>query len=1296
MKGSSKYLRTIGLVLALFIVLIFPLYLNAIASKDLLGKRVLMISSYHPGFAAFFQQIDGARSVLEPRGVAMDVEFMDTKRFSDQTNLEMFQSYLSYKMKRLPPYDAVILADDSALRFAVERQNDLFKDIPVVFCGINDIKFALAQDENPWITGVVEDVSMRGTIELILRLSPSVREIVAISDGHPSGRADLKKFLSNRDIFPNIKLSAISLEELSWEEGAKRLREMRHPEAAALLLSAYFDKNGEIKSFEEGLAFVLGNLSAPLYHLWLHGIGQGIIGGRVISQSDQGKTAAQMVTRILEGTDVSQIPVLGESPNRHVLDYRQMERFSIPISAAPQGTEILYGPEPLFSCSKRQMIWGCAFAGVLVLTSLAAIFMLLRSKRAERALRESEKRYRALFDNVAEGILVVKKSNGTVGYANPAMAAMLGYALEDLRGKRAADIRPDGTVPPPANGEPSSTDFLRRDGSLLPSEEKWTGIQVGGEDYLLGIVHDVTQRRAMDEELERHRINLENLIVERTAELERKKGEAQFLAVKAQEEARRAHETLDRLAKSEKMLIEARDSANEANRAKSDFLATMSHEIRTPLNAVIGLSQLLLKEPMTDGQRDSIAKINGSALSLMGIIDDILDFSKIEAGRMDTEKIPFLLEEVLSGAVETVFPAAERKGIEIHVDKSPSLPPSLIGDPMRIRQILHNLLSNAVKFTESGDIVVSVTERGRGKHEIDADFSVEDSGIGMTEEEMARIFQPFVQADGSITRKYRGTGLGLTISKRLCELMGGSIRAKSAPGKGSRFDFSIPLGMVEGRENQELPASLCGSDLKILAVDDNPIARKILGRLLGSMGFEAEAVSCGKDALARLSAAEKQGRPFGMVLLDWMMPDMDGIETARKIGASGLSVMPKLLMVTAHKKAQVAREAEEAGFSSILTKPVQPSDLLNSILSALGKRGIKSCPQELGKGESTTNLKGARILLVEDDDINREVAGRFLINAGATVTEAANGRDALKKTEGQTFDLILMDIQMPDMDGFQVTSEIRKGEKNGVRTPIVAMTAHAMASDRSMCIEAGMDDHIPKPISPKALLSVISHWLPGDSIIRGEKTTPLMENPIPQELQVPGIDAMAGLHRTGEDLERYLAFLDKFARDSSGCTQNIAEALSRGDDGEAKRTLHSLKGTASLLGLVDLQRKAEFMESDLSLGEEWHESFKTLSETFEKTMGILKKATPTSNDESHETGEDVSIRDVVERLRPLGRFMARKQPQPILEILDSFGWPEQIAYRLERLKNAVSRYRFDEASPVFDEIINLGDGEKEN
>lgn len=1171
MNFLKKLVATVGL--CLFIWSSSCLLSGESNPVSISGKRALMIGSYHIGFLATSQQIDGVRSVLEPQGVLLDVEFMDTKRLGQEENVERFRANLAYKLSQLQPYDVVLLGDDAALNFALSESHDLFDSIPMVFFGINDIELALEQNGNPRITGVVEAVSMRGTIDLIQRLQPKVKEIIAVVDDQPSGQADLKKFMSNQDLFPDVSFSSVPLDRLTWEESAQKLRDISGMDKAVLLLSAYCDRVGENRSFEGGLSSVLENLSVPCYHLWLHGLGKGMLGGRVISQYDQGRTAAQMAIRILRGTPASSIPVLTESPNKHVLDLNVMKRFSIPLSRVPEGAEILNRPE----------------------------------------LRFHEK-------------------------STPWIPVTIALSLGGLTSLAVAAV------------------YRRRN------------------------------KQKEQDRIERYNKELDKLVRDRTSKLERSKEQAMFLAAKAQEEARRVEETLDRLAKSEAMLIEAKEAADQANKAKSDFLATMSHEIRTPLNAVIGLSRILMKDTLSEKQKSQVSRINGSALSLLGIIDDILDFSKIEAGRMEIERIPFLMEEVLLEAIEAVSLEAEARGIEIHVDKSPTIPPTVSGDPLRLRQVMNNLLSNAVKFTETGDIVISVKEVSRDEDQVNVEISVADSGIGITKEQLRRIFEPFMQADSSTTRRYRGTGLGLAISKKLCELMGGQLRAKSTLGEGSLFSFSVPLGIKDRSEKLKAKNSISG--LKVLAVDDNPIARKILSKILVSIGFEVETVSNGRDAIARLKSEEEEGRPFGLAIMDWKMPNMDGLETARVIAEAGLNHPPKMLMVTAHRKGEILEEALKAGFSSVLTKPVQPSSLLDAIATLSES---KAPSEEHPEKARPLDLKGAKVLLAEDNDINRDVALQFLMDAQATVTEAKDGREAVDLASKSEFDLILMDIQMPRMDGLEATRTIRSMETQR-RTPIIAMTAHAMKGDRERCIDAGMDDHIPKPVDPDILIATAHRWIFGKG--EGKIASPLQEGAPREKAQLPGIDISAGLRRTGGSRARYRALLDKFIKEFFPLGKAAMESLALGDLQESSRLIHSMKGASSTLGLLGVQRLSEDLESSMASGNS------DLDQLWNKLQGLEGEIYDLFSDlEDEEVAtavetKELSVDEASKILSSVEDYLEKRQPRPVLDLIEAYSWPEDVSDDVDRLKNLVSRYRFKDAHSLLDSAIKQLDGEE--
>ncbi|MDR0826521.1 MAG: response regulator [Desulfovibrio sp.] len=527
----------------------------------------------------------------------------------------------------------------------------------------------------------------------------------------------------------------------------------------------------------------------------------------------------------------------------------------------------------------------------------------------------------------------------------------------------------------------------------------------------------------------------------------------------------------------------AREAADTANRAKSEFLANMSHEIRTPMNAIIGMSYLALKTGLTEHQEGYVNKIYMAANTLLGIINDILDFSKIEAGKLDIEKAPFQLDEVFATTQTMVAQKAEDKDLELIFHISQDVPQALLGDSMRLGQVLINIIGNAIKFTEKGEITVSC---GPGEtlppsaDIVELQFSVQDTGIGMSREQQSKLFNPFTQADNSTTRLYGGTGLGLTITKRIIQMMGGDIWIDSEPGKGTTVNFTVRLARNPINETPIFPASIKG--LRVLVVDDNAMARSIMSEMLAEFTLEPTAISSAPEAYIELNQAEKENRPYHLIFMDWKMPGVSGIEAAKRIRGMGLRVVPPMVLVTAFGRGDLRDKLEESGISHILFKPVSPSQIFNSVLEALQSTGRMRSPrscQEIPGLDQDQSFKGLRILLVEDNIINQQVASEILSQEGVLVSIANDGQEAVHILENgpDDFDIVLMDLQMPVMDGYMATRALRADAKFK-NLPIIAMTAHAMSSERDACIAAGMNDHVAKPIEVDKLFQVLRSWLP--------------------------------------------------------------------------------------------------------------------------------------------------------------------------------------------------------------------------
>jgi two-component system sensor histidine kinase/response regulator len=655
-------------------------------------------------------------------------------------------------------------------------------------------------------------------------------------------------------------------------------------------------------------------------------------------------------------------------------------------------------------------------------------------------------------------------------------------------------------------------------------------------------------------------------------------------------------------------LRRAKDVAEEAARMKSDFLANMSHEIRTPMNAIIGMAHLALRTDLDARQRDYVTKIRQAGQHLLRIINDILDFSKIESGHLSVESIDFELERVLAGVSDFIGDKAAGKGLELLLDVDPRVANDLRGDPLRLGQVLVNFASNAVKFTDEGAVVIRVRPADDDTEGTLVRFEVEDTGIGLTAEQIGRLFQSFSQADTSTTRKYGGTGLGLAISKRLAQLMGGDVGVSSAPGRGSTFHFTARLTPGHNRPPRHLPRpDLRGR--RVLVVDDNPLALKIASEMLQSMTFHVEAVRSGDEALGVIADADRRSEAFAIVFLDWRMPGLDGIETARRISAMPLAAPPRLVLVTAYGREDAFHEAEGVDFAGVLVKPVSPSLLFDVALKALGAEveSRRSAGAVLQSDPDAARMRGARVLLVEDNELNQQVATELLTAVGIHVDIAENGERGLQRLEHGTYDLVLMDVQMPVMDGLECARRIRQSGRYP-NLPILAMTANAMAGDRERSIAAGMNDHITKPIDPEELFDALQRWLPATVAVDSSSPQTLVElpaNDIVPVHAIPGLDAAAGLRRVLGNHTAYVSLLRRFVASQAGTAREIGEALAQDLRAEGERAAHTLKGVAGTIGAGELQRAAADVEAALRRGESHEEMGPLLGLLTQRLDGLV-------------------------------------------------------------------------------------------
>jgi two-component system sensor histidine kinase/response regulator len=898
--------------------------------------------------------------------------------------------------------------------------------------------------------------------------------------------------------------------------------------------------------------------------------------------------------------------------------------------------------EGLFKRKNGTPMYAEVVATLVEIDGRMTIQSVVRDMTVRKKMEDNLRQLSSAVESCSTAVIITDR-DGNVEYVNPKFTALSGYALGEIEGLNPRFLK-SGKQP---------KDFYQELWSTILEGREWHGTLLNkkknGETFWVS-----TSISPVPGE--------DNVI-------------SHYVCVQ---------EDITELKKLEAELVEAKRNADQANKAKGDFLARMSHEIRTPMNAVIGMNHLALLTDLTAKQRDYIGKAHRAAQSLLAVLNDILDFSKIEAGKLEFESIEFNLDDELEKLASMITLSAAEKKNEVLFSVAPEVPSLLVGDPLRLQQVLTNLVNNAIKFTDHGEIVISVESKPLEDNRVELTFHVKDNGIGLSRKQQRSLFESFTQADDSTTRKYGGTGLGLTICRHLVTMMGGRIRARSSPGRGSTFSFTLPFvpSHRPASKRQSLPEKLRGK--KVLLVDDSRVFRLVLTRALEELSLYVDTAQSGEEAL------ELVHNNYDLILMDWEMPGIDGIETARRILVQEGRTDTKIIMITAYGREEIVEKAEQVGIRDFLVKPVSNPVLVDAIRNCFGfatspRKGVT--PVE-NINEQLRPISNASVLLVEDNELNIQIATELLKGANLHVTSVRDGKNAVEAAEKSAFDIILMDIQMPVMDGFQATRNIRKTD---AAIPVIAMTASAMETDRKRCLAAGMNDHVAKPISPKHLYSTLLRWIP-----HGERPAPAppRQDNTPTDLEkivIESIDISSGLRSAGGNGELYIDLLRKFSDRQKDCARHIRQALGNSDHESALMIVHTIKGLSGSIGALRFQKTCEQLETAIHEERSATPLLADFELQLDRLIESINQALPEKQVQAETRGSSGHLQTLLQRLGP---NIEKRSPAPCNEILDEllkYQWPGPLADQVLELTRLTRKYKYREALPLLEQLQQLCD-----